>query len=758
MALCRITGTVYLPNGQPAASQEIQFYKADTKIKADYLGAVLPDVVTVMTSPTGVIAVDLLTGYYKMYSKTDTITAFGKVTVPDALTAIISDILEFSEIPEQNPTWLQQALQAREEALDAAELSENAAIAAQPIQSRSIAEQTTVPSGVTHINVNGLTFKRDATGTALSTVDGNWSPVGDITPFHFGEGQLGWQVEINKAIEYAYASGNRQVVIDGGYRKSITVSNSIIPMNGVTVQGINNPEIVTTTSNFLSLTGITGFNFIGFKINGPYSGTSYIIKLNEGTTFCEIDVELENCNSGIQVVNTKYNTISLVGKSMRGTGLSLTGAGTSGNHVKKCIVENCSLFGMYLASGASNNIIDYVHKYVNLDTLREEQKTGTQWEVETGRLGLEGLGITPGCNYNIIGTVISKSTHDNGASVSGDYNVINDMYAENCAHEGLHFYGSYNSCGFLFAKSNRMSGAGAGGGETVGLGSYNTILNGVAITNGYNAARFSANSNNNDFRLRGIDNTLGEYLNQGGTGNKFNAYPNGLDNSMQTLTTNGAELTQTVVGSAQIPSINQVKVGTGGGDVGAGTTLSNWSISGMIGGVVRVASSITSLATSIANNIIRSKIRFNVTNADGVLRPAMVLTHDGRLGIAKQTATSEYAPMTEFDNDGTTRLSALALKSQVVSGYNGEAIDVTNTSMLIISTVAGGATLGALTTTNPSEQLLIIKNNSAQVLTIPHSGSGVRTANGQSITLGAYKSVMLVKASSSVWDEIGYRI
>ena len=70
MALCRITGTVYLPNGQPAASQEIQFYKADTKIRADYLGAVLPDVVTVMTSPTGGIAVDLLTGYYKLRTTT----------------------------------------------------------------------------------------------------------------------------------------------------------------------------------------------------------------------------------------------------------------------------------------------------------------------------------------------------------------------------------------------------------------------------------------------------------------------------------------------------------------------------------------------------------------------------------------------------------------------------------------------------------------------------------------------------------------
>lgn len=128
MALCRITGTVYLPNGQPAASQEIQFYKADTKIKADYLGAVLPDVVTVMTSPTGGIAVDLLTGYYKMYSKTDTITAFGKVTVPDALTANISDILVTEVLPEPNPVWLDQVQTARDESLDAAELSENAAL------------------------------------------------------------------------------------------------------------------------------------------------------------------------------------------------------------------------------------------------------------------------------------------------------------------------------------------------------------------------------------------------------------------------------------------------------------------------------------------------------------------------------------------------------------------------------------------------------------------------------------------------------
>ena len=85
MALCRITGTVYLPNGQPAASQEIQFYKADTKIKAGYLGAILPDVVTIITSATGELAVDLITGHYKMYGKTNKTTSYGVVTVPDTL-------------------------------------------------------------------------------------------------------------------------------------------------------------------------------------------------------------------------------------------------------------------------------------------------------------------------------------------------------------------------------------------------------------------------------------------------------------------------------------------------------------------------------------------------------------------------------------------------------------------------------------------------------------------------------------------------
>lgn len=124
MALCRITGTVYLPNGQPATSQEIQFYKADTKIKAGYLGAILPDVVTTTTSTTGELAVDLITGHYKMYGKTDKTTSYGIVTVPDTLTANISDILEFVAVPNENPTWVTQVLTARDEVQSAVETLE----------------------------------------------------------------------------------------------------------------------------------------------------------------------------------------------------------------------------------------------------------------------------------------------------------------------------------------------------------------------------------------------------------------------------------------------------------------------------------------------------------------------------------------------------------------------------------------------------------------------------------------------------------
>lgn len=123
MALCNITGTVYLPSGELARSRSVKFRRTDRNIGAEYLGVVLPDDVAVQTDSTGQIDVDLLTGSYTVFA--DGYSA--RANVPDAATAVFSDIVAASAAPAQPPVWYQQALDARDEAVLAAGDAEAAA-------------------------------------------------------------------------------------------------------------------------------------------------------------------------------------------------------------------------------------------------------------------------------------------------------------------------------------------------------------------------------------------------------------------------------------------------------------------------------------------------------------------------------------------------------------------------------------------------------------------------------------------------------
>lgn len=102
MALCNITGTVYLPNGQLARSRTIVFRRVNRNITAEYLGTVLPDDVVVQTSTTGQITVSLLTGYYIAHAEGCYV---GRVAVPDAGSANFEDIIALGEIPMVPPAW-----------------------------------------------------------------------------------------------------------------------------------------------------------------------------------------------------------------------------------------------------------------------------------------------------------------------------------------------------------------------------------------------------------------------------------------------------------------------------------------------------------------------------------------------------------------------------------------------------------------------------------------------------------------------------
>ena len=89
MALCTVTGIVYLPTGEPARSRVFVFSPAKRSIYPDNFGGVLPDPVWVKTNRDGFLTVTLLDGTYVVQSEVYS----GSVTVPDAESASLYSIL-----------------------------------------------------------------------------------------------------------------------------------------------------------------------------------------------------------------------------------------------------------------------------------------------------------------------------------------------------------------------------------------------------------------------------------------------------------------------------------------------------------------------------------------------------------------------------------------------------------------------------------------------------------------------------------------
>lgn len=182
MALCNVTGTVYLPNGQLARSRTIVFRRVNRNITAEYLGTVLPDDVVAQTSTSGQITVSLLTGYYVAHAEGQ---YAARIAVPDAPDADFSDIVTQGEVPAVPPAWLSdiqdqiEDLNARVTALEGGS-SGNVVMLTPPTatpETVTVGDNTTLTMG-TYSNatsVVGVLMQGgiDRTG---EIVDGVWSP------------------------------------------------------------------------------------------------------------------------------------------------------------------------------------------------------------------------------------------------------------------------------------------------------------------------------------------------------------------------------------------------------------------------------------------------------------------------------------------------------------------------------------------------------------------------------------------------------
>lgn len=131
MALCNVTGTLYLPDGSKAYGYIIYLQIAEKGVVADYLGSVIPAQVQTFSTSDGSVDFNILSGVYRGVARSEK-GVYGRdyqftFTVPVAPSAKFDDCIADATPSPEIPGWLQQALAYKNDAeAAAAEAAESA--------------------------------------------------------------------------------------------------------------------------------------------------------------------------------------------------------------------------------------------------------------------------------------------------------------------------------------------------------------------------------------------------------------------------------------------------------------------------------------------------------------------------------------------------------------------------------------------------------------------------------------------------------
>ena len=154
MALCRVTGTLYVPSGEPAASYVIYLTRINKSVVADYNGSVVPEVVRVPVGRDGAVDFEILSGsYYGIARPCGSADGFAfNFAVPDAATAAFETCIDAIAPPSPPPEWLQRvddAVSAAEQAAaDAEAAADSLSGALEVIDEISSGDELTEDGGV----------------------------------------------------------------------------------------------------------------------------------------------------------------------------------------------------------------------------------------------------------------------------------------------------------------------------------------------------------------------------------------------------------------------------------------------------------------------------------------------------------------------------------------------------------------------------------------------------------------------------------
>lgn len=142
MALCRVTGTLFTPDGDKASNYNLFLTRIDDTVVSDYLGAVVPQVVRVQVRGNGAVDFTILSGsYYGIAKSVRDISGKGfrfEFSVPDAATAVFENCIGAANPSPPTPAWLQRVeaavVEAEAAAGSAQQSAGNAAASAASVQ------------------------------------------------------------------------------------------------------------------------------------------------------------------------------------------------------------------------------------------------------------------------------------------------------------------------------------------------------------------------------------------------------------------------------------------------------------------------------------------------------------------------------------------------------------------------------------------------------------------------------------------------
>ena len=267
MALCNITGLVYLPSGEPARSRTFVFVPAQGNIFPDMFGAVIPSAVWAKTDRDGFLNVTLLDGRYSVGSD-----AFnGAITVPDAESATFYEVLGGGGTVPAAPT-----------VVSAPSASPN------PV---TVGDNVTITQGV-YTNATSVTrtLMQGSINRTSQIVDGVWSPGTDVdavyTEVASGPGGVAPTQTVNITVDeqivvppvdlasmsYAYVDADTPHTIVSGEVTAIQTEGTGGLVLGLV--GTGSPNRITkvadgfrfTTGRYLTVTGLSANTADGFML------------------------------------------------------------------------------------------------------------------------------------------------------------------------------------------------------------------------------------------------------------------------------------------------------------------------------------------------------------------------------------------------------------------------------------------------------------------------------------------------------------